>query len=277
MKKFFTVFALILALVLTCASCVKTDIPTPSPKGEEVEREALLEFYENVKKSQAENEISYLDAWYVITLEEVTHVVYANDQESKENNYISIDYYRPYNSSDLKYRATVSESSETLLNGESQSSRFKQGSIVGINGVAYLESYDVTLDEDADPTYTTKSADVIYSVFSGFSSITLESLCNGYSNLTQVAYLDLGDAISTLTVVYEYENADTKIEQTVIFEFDALTGAFQSLNVHACKQTVTESISGDDYTTEIVQFTCKTSIPLPVFEPDLENGNWANL
>ncbi|MBQ8726802.1 MAG: hypothetical protein IJY84_06865 [Clostridia bacterium] len=275
MKKFFTVFALTLALVISCASCVKTDIPTPSPKGEQVEHEDLLEFCNAVKESQTNYEVSLFDAWYVITLEEVDHKICANDEEFKIHNYTSIDFYRPISAQDLKYRASATTSAERLVNGESLASEITKGLIVGINGVAYVETYPLTLEEDVEPSRHKESADMIYSPLSKFTEISLESICHGFSDLTQVAYLDRGESVSTLTVVYEYETSDTKIEQTVIFEFDSITGAFISLNVHACKQTVTESVSGDDYRTQIVQLTCKTSIPLPVFEPNLESGNWA--
>ena len=43
MKKIFSVFAILLAIVLSCVACVKTDIPTPNALGEEINGEQLVD------------------------------------------------------------------------------------------------------------------------------------------------------------------------------------------------------------------------------------------
>lgn len=275
MKKFLTALTLVLALVIACASCIKTDIPTPPSKGNEIEIEELVEFYENITQKQTENEVSLKDAWYVITLEEVNHVIHANDTVDKMHGASSIDFYNPLVEADLTYRVSATTSTERLINGELTGSKTEKGMIIGIDQKAYVESYEVSFEE-TEPSRSIQSINIVFDVLTAFEEVSLESIVNGFSPLTQSAFLLETESTSTLTVIYEYENTDTKLEQTVVFEFDSLTGAFKSIIVHACKQQVIPTDLGDDYSTQIVEFTCKTSIPLPVFKPEeTESGAWA--
>ena len=276
MKKFFAIFALLLALVLSCAACVKTDIPTPNATGEEINGEQLVEFYERIKATQTENEHTIVDSWFVITLEEVNHTIYADEDEDKMHGTASIDFYNPANSSDLKFRSTATTMVSQTVNGEAQPTQTSHGMTVAINGVAYAETSNISLTEESISNRYTHDPQEIYIVFVNFSTITLESVASNFSTITQTAYLKTTESVEVLTVVYNYEDADKKIEQTVIFEYDAATANFISFTVHACTQTVSPSDAGDDYNTKIVKFTCTRSIPLPIFEPNLESGDWAN-
>ena len=276
MKKIFSVFAILLAIVLSCVACVKTDIPTPNALGEEINGEQLVEFYERVRATQAENGYSTVDAWYTISFEEVNHKICANEDEYKMHGTGSTDLFHPSSIADLKFRCVATTTSQQTVNGETLPGETQRGTIVGINGVAFCETTVISLLEEITPNRYTAQASMIYSSFSDFDGITLDSVVDGFSEITQKAYLNKTASVETLTIVYNYEDSDTKIEQTVILEFDAVTSDFVSFTVHACTQTVTPSEMGDDYNTLIVKFNCKTSIPLPIFEPNLESGDWAS-